>query len=343
MIALRWKAADAFAVEDVPEPKIRQPEDVKVRVGWAAVCASDLQIIKGAFGLPAPRTLGHEVAGVVEEVGPAVRALRPGDRVVVQPTIFCNTCPPCEAGHWHLCPNRRFVGIDVDGGFAEVLIVPEVNLIRAPASTELRELCLGEPLACVLHAVEEMRATAASRVVITGAGTSAYLFVQALVSIGAAPGNILVSGRRDRRLKIMKEAGARVVDVRTESFGEAVREHFGASGPDFFIDQVGDPALLWDSLDQLARKGTLFLYDYMGDPIAFDFGRMLRREIKILASTGCAGETLPRAVELIASSQVDLRPLMTHTYKGESAADAVIAAQGKNQKHVKSFISYGAA
>jgi len=342
MMALRWRGANDVAVEDVPPPALKGADDVKVRVAWAAVCKSDIHIARGDFGPEFPRTLGHEVAGEVLEAGARVTGLKPGDRVVLQPTIFCGHCPPCWDGDWHLCPNRRFVGLHADGGFAEEVVAPEVNWLLVPPEVSLRHACLIEPLACVLHAVQGMGITPLSRVVITGAGPSAFLFVHVLLHAGVPREHLLVSGRRDRRLEIIRETGVRTVDVRCEDFGAAVRDQFSLRGPNLFIDQAGDPALLSSSLDLLARKGLLFIYDFMGSPIPFDFGRMQLREVRIGTSTGCPG-TLGDAMTLVAQGAIHLGPLMTHEFDARDALRAFRLADSKDPTHVKSLIRYTAS
>ncbi len=342
MLALRWTGLEQIALEEIEPPVLGDAHGVRVRTSCAAVCTTDLHIIKGQFGHEFPRTLGHEVAGVVEETGSAVQSLRPGDGVTLQPTIFCGSCPACEAGNWHLCPNRQFVGLHADGGFAEQIIAPAKNWIALPAGVSARHACLVEPLACVLHAVEEMEATADSRAVITGAGPSAALFVGVLLAMGVPPKNLLVSGRRDCRLKIIGQMGVRVVDVRSEDFDAAIRDQFAREGPNLFVDQTGDVNLISDSLDQLARKGTLFIYDFMGDPRSCDFGRLQLREIRLLTSTGCPG-TMDEAVDWIARGRVDLEPLITHEYSLPEAFVAFEKSQSKDPNHMKTIIRCGDA
>jgi len=337
MIALRWRGVDEIALEEISPPTLLDGKSVRVRPECVAVCTSDLHIVKGEFGLEFPRTLGHEVAGVVEEVGADVVSLKPGDRVALQPTIFCGECAACEKNHWHLCPNRQFVGLHTNGGFSESVVAPEINWAAVPKGVLPRHACLVEPLACVLHAIEEIGATAKNRVVITGAGPSAALFVQVLLKLGVPAENLLVSGRRDCRLAIIAEMGVRVVDVRTEDFDTAIREYFGRDAPDLFIDQTGDPKLLTESLEQIARKGTLFIYDFMGGPISFDFGRLQLREIRILTSTGCP-DTMDKAVEWIAQGYVDMEQLITHEYPLTEAVEAFQKSQSKDQGHMKTLI-----
>ena len=151
------------------------------------------------------------------------------------------------------------------------------------------------------------------------------------------PENLLVSGRRAGRLANIGRMGVRVVDVRTEDLGAAIREHFGRHGPDLFIDQTGDPDVLLNSLDQLAPKGTLFIYDFMGQSVPFDFGRLQLREIRVLTSTGCPG-TMAKALDLIADGRVALEPLVTHQYTLPEADEAFQKSQSKDPGHMKTIL-----
>lgn len=320
-------------------PAIAGADEVLVRVAAAGVCATDLAIAEGAFGGATQRILGHEVAGVVEKAGPRVEGLAKDDKVVVQPTIPCGHCSPCHENHPHLCPNRQFIGLDRDGGFAEWIVVPAGNLVKVPASMPMRAACLVEPVACVLHALDCLGKVPRRGVIIAGAGFSAFLFVQAFMAAGVAPEKIMVSGRRKKRLEIIVSLGAHAVDARRDSLSDRSRQIFGEAGPDIFIDQTGDPELLRQSLDMVGRKGILFIYDFTGHDIPFNFGAMQLREIAIKTSTGCP-DTMDRALRLMEEGVINVSSGVTHVF-GKTEMDRAFATlTDKNPEHVKSVIDF---
>ncbi|MHC4561371.1 MAG: zinc-dependent alcohol dehydrogenase [Planctomycetota bacterium] len=339
MQALIRDNGNEVRIADMPTPSIAAGNDVMVRVRAAAVCSTDVAIVSGAFGGTTPRILGHEVAGEVVETGPAVKALKVGDGVALQPTIFCGECPSCGKGNWHLCPNRRFVGLDTDGGFAELMVVPEVNLIPVPQSVSFRHACMAEPLACVIHAISRIETPLENGVIITGAGISAYLFTQVLISGGLRPDRILVTGRREARLAAIERLGAHVLDVRCGDLAETAADIFGDAAPEVLIDQTGDPDLLLGAMDIIARQGMLFIYDFTGHDIPFNFGKMQLREITVRTSTGCPG-TMPAAIEMIAADQVDLAGAISHTYKPSQMKEAYETLITKDPAHIKSVIEF---
>jgi len=342
MLALRWHAKDEVRLDRVAVPGVPGDDDVRVGIETAGVCTSDIHIAKGLFGGTPPKTLGHEVAGTVLEAGDGVTKHKVGDRVALQPTIACGTCDACTEGNIHLCANRKFPGIDIDGGFAEQMTAPEANWFPVAQRVPMEQACLVEPLACVVHAVDILKPSSTSTIAITGAGASAYLFLQVLAAKGLETGNILVSGRRDERLRICGQTGARVVDVRKADFANACKDVFGTRGPDVLILQTGGEQLMRESLDIVARQGTVFVYDYMGQPVPFNFGVMQLREITILTSTGAPPDAMSRALDLMAAGRVDLKPLITHTFEGPDALAAFEVSKAKDPGHVKSLIRFQA-
>ena len=339
MQALIRDHGNEVRLADMPAPSIAGDGDVLVRVRAAAVCSTDAAIVSGAFGGSTPRILGHEIAGEVVDTGPGVGRLKPGDRVALQPTIYCGQCPSCLKDNWHLCPNRRFVSIDADGGFAELMVVPEVNLIPVPEGVPFRHACLAEPLACVIHAISRIDSSIEGGVIITGAGISAYLFTQVLISGGFSPDRILVTGRRDARLAAINQLGAHVLDVRQGDLADAAREVFAQAAPETLIDQTGDPELLLGAMDIIARQGTLFIYDFTGHDIPFNFGKMQLREITIRTSTGCPG-AMDAAIAMIADGRVDLAGAISHTYEPSQMADAYAILDSRDPTHIKSVIEF---
>ena len=339
MQALIRDDGNAVRLKDMPAPALRGANDVLVRVRAAAVCSTDAAIVSGAFGGTTPRILGHEIAGEVVEIGSAVTTLKAGGKVALQPTIYCGECPSCGRGNWHLCPNRSFVGLDTDGGFAELMAVPEVNLIPVPQSVPFRHACLAEPLACVIHAISRIDTPLTGGVIITGAGISAYLFAQVLISGGLSPGRILVTGRRKARLAAVENLGAHVLDVRQGELADAAGDVFGDIAPAVLIDQTGDPDLLLGAMDIIARQGTLFIYDFTGHDIPFNFGKMQLREITLKTSTGCP-ETMEAAIAMIAAGEVDLDGVISHTYNPSQMGAAYEILGSKDPTHVKSVIEF---
>lgn len=173
MKALVYVTAGKVELREVPEPGLVHAHDVKVRVYGTGVCGSDLKIIQGKYAIGQEGTiLGHEGVGTVTEVGPAVSGLKPGDRVVINPTQSCGLCPACRVGHYCYC--ERFedhqVGYSLPGTFADYYVGHERYLYRIPDSMSWRTASLIEPLGCSLNGLVKAQVAAGDSVLVLGSG-----------------------------------------------------------------------------------------------------------------------------------------------------------------------------
>jgi len=160
--------------EDRAEPEVRQPTDVMIRVSCAAICRTDVYVARGVIPVADGRVPGHEFAGIVESAGPAGTRVKPGDRVVVDPLIPCGACIACDAARPHECGDTRFLGIDRDGAFAELVVIDESAVHVLPADVPDTVGAYAEPLAAAM-AVLEADLTTGSSVAVTGTGRIAAL------------------------------------------------------------------------------------------------------------------------------------------------------------------------
>src|SRR5207247_11465176 len=179
-----------------------------VRVAVAGLCGTDYSIFSGDRPVTYPRVMGHEFVGRVEAVGPGVTTPRVGDRVAIEPNYSCGACPLCREGNRNLCLARTAVGIDVDGGFAELMRVPSRCCWPAPGPAADEDLLLTEPLAVVVRAVGRGAPKAGETAAVVGAGTLGLLALQVLRARGA---RVLVVSRTHRRLELATELGAEAV------------------------------------------------------------------------------------------------------------------------------------
>src|SRR5437773_9305738 len=182
-----------------------RPGDVVVKVAMAGLCGTDYRIWTGDRRVGYPRVLGHEFVGTVTEAGFAVKRVRVGDRVAVEPNYACGRCPLCREGNRNLCLSRTAIGIDVDGCFAESVRVPERCCWPAPPGVADEDLMITEPLAVVVRAVARGHVARGESAAVVGSGTLGLLALQVLRSRGA---RVIVVGRSPRRFALARELGA---------------------------------------------------------------------------------------------------------------------------------------
>jgi propanol-preferring alcohol dehydrogenase len=294
-----------FIAKDVPTPVIA-PHEALVRVTHVGVCGTDVKIRANKMGIGViPLIMGHEIAGEVAEVGSAVRGFAPGDRVVVNFYVTCGRCRFCRAGRDTLCAEVRQHGFSLDGGFAEYVVTPGVNLCAVPGTVPLEQACiLGDAVATSYHAItRRAQVRPGSTVAIVGAGGVGLHALQIARLAGASVIAVDVS---EARLDLARKLGAdAVVDARSGPFHEAVRRLTDGQGADVVIELVGSAATLPSSYQSVRRAGRLVFVGYSpGVPLAAMPHELVRNELEIVGSRANTVQELQETMDLVARGRV---------------------------------------
>ncbi len=277
-----------LALLEVPQPEIREPTEVLVRVRAAALNRLDLFMTAGLPNVSPvfPFVVGSDGAGVVERVGEAVRSVRPGDRIMINPGISCGRCPACGSGEEPLCPEFRLLGEHRPGTAADYVVVPAQNLAPVPEGMGWAEAA-GFSLATLTAwrmLTSRARVLAGETVLVWGIGGGVSL--AALQIINLLGGRAIVTSGSDAKLDRARELGAAAAlhhgrdDVVTE-----VRRFTGGRGADVVVDSVGEKT--WpNSLRALRKGGRLVICGATTGPsAAFDLRRLFWNQWSILGST----------------------------------------------------------
>src|SRR5690606_2059849 len=221
-----------ISVRDVPAPR-PDPGHVVIQVGACGICGTDLHIAAGEFPpSPYPLIPGHEFAGTVTEVGDDVHTgIAPGDRVAVDPSLFCGHCRQCRRGRGNLCANWGAIGDTVDGAFAEYVAVPATTCYRLPDTLSFAQGALVEPVSCAVHGVRRLGVAAGERILVIGAGTMGLIMTQLLAASGA---RVSVVDLMESKLPLAESLGA--ADVAT-SVDDLPKRAFDAA-----VDVTGAPS-----------------------------------------------------------------------------------------------------
>jgi len=289
-------------VGDVPDPK-PEPRQVVVRVGACGICGTDLHIADGHFPpTPYPIVPGHEFAGEIVEVGQEVSGWSVGDRVAVDPSLFCGYCGPCRDGRGNLCENWNATGDTVDGAFAEYVAVPAANCYRMPDHLTWQQGALVEPLSCAVHGVRRIGVEAGERFLVVGAGTMGLLMQQLLQSAGAT---VSVVDREAKRLGRANDLGA----AATATDVSELDERFDAA-----VDATGAVPAIEAAFDALRRGGRLLVFGVAPAEarIALPPFRIYNDEITIVGSMAVLN-SYGRALDLVANGSINTATLLTHT------------------------------
>jgi L-iditol 2-dehydrogenase len=291
------------------------PNDVLVRVAACGICGSDVHGYDGSSGrrIP-PIVMGHEAAGTVVEVGNGVERARVGDRVTFDSTISCGNCDACRTGQVNLCTNRRVLGVSCDeyrhhGAFAEFVAVPQHILYPLPPQLAFEHAALIEPVSIALHAVDLLKINRGETAVVVGSGMIGLLVIQALRVAGC--NEVIAIDIDAGRLQLASELGAtETINSNHADPVATVVERTNGRGADVSMEVVGNGAALNTAIRSVARGGRVALVGNISPEVPLPLQIVVSRELTLLGSCASAGE-YPRAIELVASGQIRVGPLIS--------------------------------
>ena len=318
MLAYTYVERGKFELQEKQKPALQDDRDAIIRVTLASICTSDLHIKHGSVPRAVPGvTVGHEMVGVVEAVGPAVAAVKPGDRVAVNVETFCGECFFCKHGYVNNCtdPNGGWaLGCRIDGGQAEYVRVPyaDQGLNRIPANVSDRQaLLVGDVLATVFWAVRISEIGPEDTVLIIGAGPTGICTL--LCALLKRPARVIVCEKDAARLRFVREHYPEVLTVEPVHALEFVRANSSHGGADVVLEAAGAEEtfrLAWKCARPNAVVTIVALYNGSQIlPLPEMYGKNLT--FKTGGVDGCdCGEIL----ELVSQGKLDTEPLITHTY-----------------------------
>lgn len=313
-------------LREVPTPKVRDAHDVLIKVNAVGVCGSDVHYyLDGRIGsqvVKYPFTVGHEFSGTVQEVGKAVKRIRPGMRVAIDPARVCGKCDQCRAGRPHTCRKNRFLGCpgQADGCLSEFIVMPDECCIPIKAKTTFEQAAIVEPLSIGAYAVSLSVPMKGARIAILGCGPIGLSCLLPAKAQGAAA--VYMTDLLDYRLKIARRAGATWTgnpDKEDIVAAIAKREPLLL---DAVLECCGQQAALDQAVKLLKPGGKLVLVGIPTvDRISFYIDEMRRREIvlqNIRRQNGCA----EKALHLVESGKVKVDFMVTHRFTLEKTPEA---------------------
>jgi len=303
MKALVFKGPKKFEVEEWPLPEV-SPGDALIRVRACGICGSD---IHGYLGVTGRRLegycMGHECCGDIAALGEGVHGWAVGDRVAVQPTIFCGECVYCQEGRTELCLHKRFLGVfDVNGAMAEYVSVPAKLLYRMPDTMSYADGALIEPLAVAKCAVDKLPGGVMGKsALVVGAGTIGLLIISVLKARGAK--TVIAVDLSQNRLKFAKSSGADYVfDPSKADIVTEVRAVTDGLGADVSLEAVGADRPVKTAIDCLRLGGGCVWVGNSKKEIVVDMQSIVTREITVYGtytySHKAFGETMDEMADM---------------------------------------------
>ncbi|MFZ5595920.1 MAG: zinc-dependent alcohol dehydrogenase [Bacillota bacterium] len=320
-------------VEDVPKPELQNPEDAIVRITQTCICGSDLHILHGSLAVIPGSIIGHEFVGVVEEVGPAVVNVKPGDRVLGAAGIACGQCESCRSGLVIACKDLGVYGCgpllgDLPGAQAEYIRVQYANFTLEKIPDELTDdevVLVGDILSTAYMGALGITPGGPSiqvgdTVAIFGAGPVGLCAVA--VSRLFGPARIIAIDMLDYRLDMAVRMGADyVINVSKMDVADAIAEITGGKGANFVIEAIGSTRAFDDALGVVGYGGTIACIGIYEDPVELPIQMLLPKNISIKMGLANVAH-MKTLIELIRNRKLDLTPMITHKLPLEEAVKA---------------------
>jgi threonine dehydrogenase-like Zn-dependent dehydrogenase len=343
MKALVLEEYGKVVIKDVPKP-MADGNMVLIRIKAASICGSDVHGYDGSSGRRRPPLImGHEASGVVEEVGSAVKDLKPGDRVTFNSTEYCGTCNFCARGKQNMCLTGKVFGVSCDayhkeGAMAEYIAVPDYIVYRVPEGVSFVEAALTEPLAIALHAVNRTEIMLGDTAIVFGAGTIGSMVVK-LLQISNCSRVILVDIDQAK----LDAASARGVQYCINSAKQDVVQEVmkltDGKGADIAFEAVGIAPTILAGIDALKKCGRFTLLGNVRKEIDFPLQKVVIKELSIIASYACTTE-YEKCLELIGQKKINVLDVVSETVPAERGQEMFQRLLASEKGLIKAVLTF---
>jgi len=309
MKAVIFPQAHTLSIESVPDPTCK-PDEIIVKVASSGICGTDIHIYKNEYLSDFPLIPGHEFSGEVVEIGSAVQDFKLGDRVAVDPNLYCGHCNYCRNQQFNHCSNWEGVGITRSGGFAEFVNAPARAAYKLPENFTNTQAAFIEPLACVVWAMQRIRINPADKVLLIGSGPMGLLLVQALRHGNAS--QIVVVDKQASRLTLAMQMGASQTVLADENQVENLKA-IASDGFDIVIDATGVPRVIEAAFQFLRPRGQFLQFGVtpIDAKISISPYEIFKNDWTIIGSFALCYTFLP-AIAWLENKIIDVEPLVSH-------------------------------
>ena len=307
---------------EVDKPTL-QDNEVIVQTKRIGVCGSDIHVFHGLHPYTSyPVVQGHEVSGIVAEVGSQVEGLAPGDKVTFTPQVTCGKCYPCTHGMYHICESLKVMGFQTGGAAQEYVAIDADKVLKVPENVTLDQAAMVEPISVAVRALSRAGENLQGKnVLVLGAGTIGNLVAQVARAYGAKA--VMITDISDYKLDKAKECGIDfAVNPDKEDLSEAILRDFGPDRADLILECVGVQETVTQAIEN-ARKGTtIVVVGVFSEKLEVDLGLVQDRELSLVGTLMYQKQDYQRAIELVASGKLSLDAMITHRFPFEHYLDA---------------------
>ena len=341
MKALVLEKARKLNIRDIEIPEDLGPHDVRIKIEKVGICGSDVHYFThgkiGPFVVNEPMVLGHEASGLVLETGPQVEGLQPGDRVCMEPGIPDPNSRATQLGIYNLDPKVRFWATPpVHGCLRESVVHPAAFTFKLPDNLSLEEGAMVEPMAIGMHAASKVGIAPGDIALVHGAGTIGL--VTALAALAGGCSQVIVSDLKQGKLNLMSDIPALITcNVQNQDLPGLVKELTEGWGVDIIFECCGADPVILNLFEHLRPGGKVVLVGMPIEPSPMDIVAAQAKEATMFTIFRYA-HMYSRAIALMASGKIDLKPYITDRFKFEDAVEAVNWATDMPDSSVKAII-----
>jgi 2-desacetyl-2-hydroxyethyl bacteriochlorophyllide A dehydrogenase len=298
------------------------PNEVQIKIAYGGICGTDLHIYHGDMDwrVAESQIMGHEVSGTIAAVGDEVEGWEIGQPVTVMPLDPCGECPACEAGHWHICHNLNFLGIDTQGGFQTHWTVPAHTVFALPEDLSLKRAALVEPLAVACHDVRLGGVQPDDNVVVLGGGPIGTLVALVAREIGA---DVTISEINPARIEIGRDLGFDVVNPVKDDLVAFVEKKTQGARADVVFEVTASEAGAAIMTELVRTRGQIVVVGIFSDPEKVNLFRVLWRELRVRGARVYEPEDFEKAIQLADSGDLPLDKLISEVYSLERLGEGL--------------------
>ena len=291
---------------------------VLIKVMAAGICGSDIHLYHWGekavreYNPKLPFIMGHEFAGVIDEVGAQVEGLKVGDRVMVNPMLPCGKCFFCQDGRQNICDHRGSIGLTSDGAFAQFASIPSINIFKLEDEISFELGALAEPTCVGLHAIERIRVTSGDTVAIVGAGPVGLMMMILAKHSGAA--YVFITGLEEdrKRLEIARKIGAIPIEVQSKDPQQEISEYTNGLGADVVFETAGTPKGIIQSLNIVRKGGRVCILSFASESTEIPTAILPFREIELVGTRAFTRKNWQRVSPVLLKAEDDLKRIITH-------------------------------
>jgi L-iditol 2-dehydrogenase len=337
MKAMVLRAPHELVLDEVAQPRL-DASQVLVRVTNTGVCGTDFKIYDGAIPVTYPRIMGHEMVGEVVEGGD-IGGFRPGNRVIIDPELYCGACFHCRIGQTHLCPNGILLGRDANGGFADYVAAPASHVFRVPETIDSRTAPLIQVLTTCVHAQRQVDIFPGESVVVFGLGVTGQLHLQLAKARGASP--VIGVTRSAAKRELAQKLGADLTVPGGNGAIDTIRHATEGRGADVVIETTGVLQSVATTIAMARFGGRLLLFGIItAKEGALPFYDLYFKELALISARVAKSEDYPSSIALVERRIVQLQPLVSDVMPLAELKTAIGMLGSDNAQRMKIILEH---